>query len=56
MGRWYKPHEYATPKCGLRSRWDGARVPHASQSGAVKSYELFVSGIVYVIFSDHSEL
>lgn len=36
---------------------DGARFRHATHSGAqCKTYELFISGIFYLIFSDHGWL
>lgn len=38
-----------------RMEWEGVRVHRATQNGAsYKTYELFVSGIFWLIFSDHA--
>ena len=37
-----------------RNEWDNARFHHATQNGMqFKTYELFISEIFQVIFSDH---
>lgn len=40
-----------------RTQWDSMRFNHATQNGAQsKAYDLFVPGILHLIFTDHGRL
>lgn len=47
--------EHTGQRANSHFRWDAAEFHHPTQEGAqFRAYELFISGIFHLIFSDHS--